>query len=352
MSYNSSRETIASMAIKNLPRAHFLHWQTPIERQFRLSDELKIDLQVKRDDLTGLAFGGNKVRQLEFYFGKILAANADTVLITGAIQSNYTRVVAACAARLNVACHMLLEDRVSNVDATYRTNGNVFVNRFLGATLHFCSSGESEENTDQILYDLADKLRRQGRRPYVIPLGPKNPPIGSLGYICCADELIAQSEGFDYVVVASGSGHTQSGLLFGLRSQGWKGEVHGICVRREALIQKSRISAQCEQISDMLGIRNPVMTSDIYVHDDAFPPGYGSINCDSLEVIKTCARLDGLILDPVYTGRAMNGLFHCVRDGRLPQGSRVLFVHTGGLPALFAYASMLAQPGTVPCSSV
>jgi D-cysteine desulfhydrase/L-cysteate sulfo-lyase len=337
--HHATASPAISVALANLPVVRFLHWVTPVEEQPALSERLGINLLVKRDDLTGLAFGGNKVRQLEFYFGKILAAKADTVLITGAIQSNYTRVVAACAAQLGLQCHMLLEDRVPDVDETYRNNGNVFVDRLLGASIHFCPAAESEEIIDERLRELAGDLERQERHPYIISPSVNHPPLGALGYLRCAEELFAQQAAFDHVVLASGSGHSHAGILFGLRAFGWKGAVHGICVRREAAFQRTRIVAYCDRMSDMLGVPNPVKASDINVYDDVFSPGYGIINDATREAVSTCARLSGLLLDTVYTGRAMAGLFRCVRDGRIPHRSRVLFIHTGGLPALFCYAT-------------
>lgn len=338
---DASQAKSISAAIGALPRAEFLLWATPIERQPRLSEKLEVDLWVKRDDLTGLGFGGNKVRQLEFYFGKAIAAQADTVLITGAVQSNYVRVAAACAARLGMRCHLQLEERVPNVDTTYRNNGNVLIDQILGATLHSYPDGGDEEGADRKLHELANDLTRQGFRPYIIPLGANNPPTGALGYIRCAEELLAQDDAFDHVIVASGSGHTQSGLLFGLKALGWPGSVHGICVRRNATLQRSRVAAHCDRIATLLKMANPVTANDINTYDDVLAPGYGIVNDLTLEAIQTCARLDALLLDPVYTGRAMCGLFRCLDDGRLHKHSRVLFIHTGGLPALFGYASVL-----------
>jgi len=339
----SWRNEALSAAMANLPRAPFLPWTTPVERQPRLSAALGIDLLVKRDDLTGLAFGGNKVRQLEFYFGKARAADADTALITGAVQSNYVRVAAACAARLGMACHVQLEERVPNVDEIHRTSGNVLLDQLLGATLHTYPVGEDEAGADRRLREIADGLERQGRRPYVIPLGAGNPPTGALGYIRCAEELLGQSGDPDHVVVASGSGHTHAGLLFGLRAFGWKGTVHGICVRRAAALQSARIADHCDRLAAMLAVPNPVAAADITIYDDVLSPGYGVLNDAVREAIRTCAHLDGLLVDPVYTGRTMAGLFGCARDGRLPRSSRVLFIHTGGLPALFGYATELRE---------
>jgi len=326
------------MAVDRFPRFEFLSWKTPVERQPNLSRKLGIELHVKRDDLTGLAFGGNKVRQLEIYFGKALAEGADTVLITGAVQSNYVRTAAACAARLGMECCIQLEERVSNVDEIYRTSGNVLLSELLGATIHSYPSGEDEEGADRRLTELAEELSQQGRRPFVIPLSGRNLPLGSLGYIRAAAELLSQIEPPEHVVLASGSGYTHAGLLFGLRSLGWTGTVHGICVRRSAALQHQRIEDHCERIAEMLDVENPVKRDDIRLSDDVLAPGYGVMSEAVSDAIRICARLDGLITDPVYTGRAMAGLFERVRDGSLPQRCTTVFVHTGGLPALFAYA--------------
>lgn len=342
MTIGDSKNAVAVLsALKRLPRAVFLQWPTPIERQPRLSEKLQIDLCVKRDDLTGLGFGGNKVRQLEFYFGKAIAAGADTVLITGAVQSNYVRVAAACAARLGMRCHLQLEERVPNIDVAYRNNGNVLIDKILGASIHSYPDGEDEEGADRKLSELADELTRHGAKPFVIPLGANNPPTGALGYIRCAEELLAQDGAFDHAILASGSGQTHAGLLFGLKVLGWRGCVHGICVRRDAAIQHSRIATHCERLATMLKVENPVTANDIKTYDDVLAPGYGVMNDLTLEAIRTCARLDALLLDPVYTGRAMCGLFRRLDDGSVPKQSRVLFIHTGGLPALFGYAAAL-----------
>jgi D-cysteine desulfhydrase family pyridoxal phosphate-dependent enzyme len=293
---------------------------------------------VKRDDLTGLAFGGNKVRKLEFYFGRALEAGADTVLVTGAVQSNYVRVVAACAARLGLGCHIQLEARVTGMDTTYRSSGNVLLNDLLGAVRHDFPHGEDEEAADRRLLTIADDLTRLGRRPYVIPLGPAHPPLGALGYVAGAAELLRQAiDGFDLVVVASGSGLTHAGLLFGLRALGWRGRVVGICVRRAANQQTPRIVGHCERIATLLGVENCVSPDDVEVHDDVLAPGYGQLNSAVANAIHVAARLEGLLVEPVYTGRALAGLIACVADGRIAPGSRAIFIHTGGLPALFGY---------------
>ncbi|MES2208239.1 MAG: D-cysteine desulfhydrase family protein [Pseudomonadota bacterium] len=331
--------------LNTFERVPFLTWETPLERLPRLSETLGIELSVKRDDLTGLAFGGNKVRSLEYYFGKAKAADADTVLITGAIQSNYVRVVAACAARLGMECHIQLEDRVPNVDTIYRKSGNVLLNELLGATLYFAPTGIDEEGADLQLAEIATKLTARGRRPFIIPLGPNHLPYGSLGYIRCSGELLRQTDTFDHLVLGSGSGQTHAGMLFGLRARGWNGKVIGICVRRAAAAQRSRISGHCEKIAAMLGIPNPVNDSDIELHDDVLHPGYGVINSFVANAIKDCARLEGLFIDPVYTGRVMAGLRACTEKGLIPIFANTIFLHTGGLPAIFGYETALRNNG-------
>jgi D-cysteine desulfhydrase family pyridoxal phosphate-dependent enzyme len=333
---NNLSPTLAD-AIQRFDRVELIPWTTPLEHLPRLSDALGIRLWIKRDDLTGIAFGGNKVRKLEFYFGRARETGADTVLITGAIQSNYVRVASACAARLGMECHIQLEERVPNVDMIYRNSGNVLLDQLLGATIHLFPVGEDEKAADHQLNEIAVELSARGRRPFVIPLGADHPPLGSLGYMRCAAELLEQTSTFDHVVLASGSGQTHAGLLVGLRTLGWRGSVIGICVRRPAGPQKARIARQCEKAAGLLEIPNPVGMPDIELHDVVLQPGYGIMNDVTADAIRACARLEGLLVEPVYTGRAMAGLFECVRQGRFRRNEKVIFLHTGGLPALFAY---------------
>jgi D-cysteine desulfhydrase family pyridoxal phosphate-dependent enzyme len=337
---NKPTPTLAD-AIRRFDRVDLVPWITPLEHLPRLSDALGVELRIKRDDLTGLAFGGNKVRKLEFYFGKARAIGADTVLITGAIQSNYVRIAAACAARLGMECHIQLEERVPNVDALYRNSGNVLLDQLLGATIHSFPVGDDEEAADRRLVEVSAELSAKGRRPFVIPLGADHPPLGSLGYMRCAAEVLEQAGTFDHVVVASGSGQTHAGLLFGLRTLGWRGCVIGICVRRPAGPQTARIAGLCEKAAGLLEMPNPVGMPDIELHDDVLPPGYGIMNDAIASAIRACARLEGLLVEPVYTARAMAGLFEAVRQGRFRKNEKIIFLHTGGLPALFGYETAL-----------
>lgn len=221
--------------LDELPRARLAHLPTPIEEMPNLAAALGGDLRlyVKRDDCTGLAFGGNKIRQLEFYMGEAQAAEADTILITAAVQSNFIRSAAAAARKLGMDCHIQLEERVPRDDATYHQSGNVLIDKLLGATLYSYPDGEDEAGADARIAEIAKGLNR---RPYIIHLAPGHLPLGALGYVDAARELVGQMAesdlAFDEIVVASGSGHTHGGLLLGLRALGCDVPVTRVCVRR------------------------------------------------------------------------------------------------------------------------
>jgi len=331
----------------DFPRTILAHAPTPIEKMENLTAHLGGPaLWVKRDDCTGLAFGGNKARQIEFYFGEAQAQGADTVLITGAVQSNFVRTVAAAAAKLGMDCHVQLEERVKGVDDTYRTSGNVLLDRVLGAHIHSYPDGEDEVGADRALGAIADDLKAQGRKPYIIPLSPGHPPLGAFGYVVAARELLAQmaTEGLDFaeVVLASGSTSTHAGMLHGLRALGSDLPVLGVCVRRSAELQAPRVKARCDDIAELLGTETCVTEADVRVTDVALAPGYGQLNTMTLEALELAAQKEGLVLDPVYTGKVFAGMVHWVRDGAYGDGDNVLFLHTGGQPALFAYEPKLA----------
>jgi L-cysteate sulfo-lyase len=317
-------------------RAELLSGPTPLEPLKRLSDNLDIDLWIKRDDMTGLGFGGNKIRQLEYYFGDALAKGADSILITGAVQSNYVRAAAAAAAKLGLDAILQLEDRVKGKDAAYARSGNVFLGQLLGAEHMFYGEGEDESGADRALRQRADELRQQGRTPYVIPLGLDNKPLGALGYVNAAREILTQGPAFDAIVVASGSGQTHGGLLTGLRLEGCDTPVYGICVRRDAEQQTARMRILCDRLAELLQVNAPVATSDIITWDGSLAPGYGRLADNSRAALHMMARNEGLFLDPVYTAKSFAGVLGLLSEGKITPGMRVLFVHTGGQPALFA----------------
>jgi D-cysteine desulfhydrase family pyridoxal phosphate-dependent enzyme len=327
------------------PRENLAYLPTPLERMPNLTHAVGgAQMFVKRDDCTGLGFGGNKVRQVEFYLGAASEQSADTILITGAVQSNYVRIAAAAARKFGMDIHIQLEERIPQQDRAYRESGNVLLDRILGATLHYYPDGEDESGADARLDDIAAELQATGRKPYVIHLGHRYPPIGALGYVCAARELVEQARAlrleFDEVVVGSGSGHTHAGLLFGLRAVGCSARVTGVCVRRNKRAQLERIQDYCLGISNLLGL-NPIVPEDIHIVDEFLAPGYGILNVATLESIKLAARQEGLFLDPVYTGKVMAGAIDRART--LGHGKKVVFLHTGGGPGIFGYEPILTK---------
>ena len=327
--------------LDDLPRARLFHAPTHLETMPNLARVCGTErpLLVKRDDLTDMAFGGNKVRQLEFYLGEAQAQGADTVLITGAVQSNFARLAAAGARKLGMDCHIQLEERVAKNDPRYRNSGNVLIERLLGATLHSYPEGEDEAGADRQLGEIAEDLRQAGRKPYIIPLAPGHAPLGALGYVVMAQELLQQIEAaglkVDEIIIPSGSGATHGGFLFGLRALGSQIPVTGICVRRDAAQQKPRIERRCQEIAELLEIENPAAPDDVVVTDAFLAPGYGKASEEVLEAIRLAARTEALILDPVYSGKTMAGFIDAAK--RKEGEGALVFIHTGGTPAIFAY---------------
>ena len=292
-------------ALERWPRAQVAHLPTRIERLRNLSGDWGMNLWVKRDDATGFAMGGNKIRQLEYYIGDALAKSADTVLITGAVQSNFVRATTAFAAKFNLACHVQLEERVVGVSGLYRKSGNAFLDRLFGAKVHSFPVGEDESAADHALQELAEELATQGNRPYVIHLGAEHPPIGALGYIGAAIELADQLQSQappDAIYVASGSASTHCGLLFGLRALGIDIPVIGICVRRAASIQRERVYKRCHDLAALLDVALPFEYRDVVTDDRSFGEGYGQLTQPVKEAVETSAKREGMLIDTVYTG--------------------------------------------------
>ncbi len=330
------------------PKVDLSQGETPLERLENLGRRLGVTLWAKRDDCNGLAMGGNKVRQLEYYLGRGAAEGADTVLVTGALQSNFARLTAAAARRLGWQPEIQLEDRVPKDDPFYRASGNVLLDQLLGARIHHFPQGENEAAADRSLDEIATRLRGEGRRPYVIHLGIEHPPVGGLGYVEAACETRRQLQRMgrepSHVVVPSGSGLTQAGFLVGARALGWQVPVLGVCVSRDAVQQHQRVLRRAREIVGLLGNGLEITEQDVIVDDSVLAPGYGRINEHTRAAIRLAAESEALLLDPVYSGRCMAGLLHFVEQGRIPTGSEVLFVHTGGTPAIFAYQSDLSVP--------
>lgn len=327
------------------PQLKILENPTPLTFAPRLSETLGVELFIKRDDLAGPSLGGNKTRQLEYYFGAALAEKADTILITGAVQSNFVRLTAAIARSQGMHCVVQLEDRVPGKSEGYRTSGNVLLSQLLGAEIIYYPEGEDEAGADDALHQKADALAAQGHRPYVIHLSEGHPPLGALGYVDAAREILDAHSDFDVFVVASGSGATHAGLLAGLRGAGSQARVIGSCVRRDKTAQEARIHRIIQHLKAFYKGAAMVDADDINIWDGAFAPGYGKLGAPARAAIATMANHEGLLLDPVYTAKSFAAIPALVQTGDILKGSKVCFIHTGGLAALFAYEAELSLSG-------
>ena len=329
--------------MSQFPRAGLITKPTPLERLNRLSDHLGIDLWIKRDDLAGVSFGGNKTRQLDYYFGAAMAEGADTILITGAVQSNFTRLAAANAARFGMQAIVQLESRVDAPSDLYLNSGNVLLSRILGAEVMHFPVGEDEDGADKALYQRAEEIKAEGGKPYVIPLGKIENPIGAFGYVDAAEEIMDEDQGFDFIITGSGSGMTHSGLIAGFAP--YAPHVIGSCVRREKSLQIPRITALLTAYQEMTGEDLGLSNTDIDIWDGALAPGYGKMGAVAESAMTLMAQYEGLIIDPVYTAKSFAAVPELVESGRIPQGARVCYIHTGGLGAFFAYQDQLAHLG-------
>jgi D-cysteine desulfhydrase family pyridoxal phosphate-dependent enzyme len=321
---------------ERLYRVNIGHLPTPLEPMHRLSSLLGgPELWIKRDDQTGLATGGNKTRKLEFLVADALAQEADTLITCGAAQSNHARQTAAAAARFGMACTLVLRG-----EEPPQTQGNLLLDRLLGAEVIW--SGEEEPPAR--MQAVAERLRAQGRRPYPIPYGGSN-ALGACGYVAAMEELLAQCAErdlhFDCIVLASSSGGTQAGLAVGARALGYEGRILGISVDPTADRLRRALADLATATADRLGLGFTFAPEDFDVEDRYLGGGYAVIGDLEREAIRTLARVEGILLDPVYTGRAFGGLLDLIRQGAFDPQERVLFWHTGGIPGLFGFAEML-----------
>lgn len=332
------------MTYEEHPRIELAHTPTPLERMENLEVGLgdgNGNLYVKRDDCTGLAMGGNKVRQLEYYLGEAVSQGADTIVITGAVQSNFVRTAAAAAIKCGMKIEIQLEERVDNASGPYRNSGNVLLDKILGAKIHSFPVGEDESASDKNLYKIAEDIKSRGGKPYVVPLGMDHPPIGAMGYIRMCDELIRQCMQQNIkpgtIIVGSGSGVTHAGILVGFRRLGSDTRVIGVCVRRSAELQQARVLQRAQETAKLAGCPGVIKEKDVIVTDDYLSPGYGVVNEGTVEAIKLAARCEALLVDPVYTGKALAGVIDMYRKKKFSPDENVIFIHTGGTPAIFGY---------------
>lgn len=332
------------MSIARFPRRRYTPGFTAIERLDRLSDSLGgPTIWIKRDDQLGLTGGGNKTRKLEFLVADALAQGADTLVTTGAPQSNHCRLTAAAAVREGLKCVLLIEERIQGSFSAEAT-GNNFLFDLLGVeSMEVVPAGS---DLAAGMARIADALRAEGRKPYVIPGGGSN-PLGALGYVACAGEIVAQSAemgvAFDAVLCASGSAGTHAGLAVGLEAARAQMPLYGVSVRRAEPEQIALVEGLAVRTAELLGHDAAIVKGTISVDDRWVGEGYSLPTDTMIEAVRMLAGLEGVLLDPVYTGKAMAGLIGQVREGRWIKGQNILFVHTGGSPALYAYRPVLAR---------
>ena len=331
------------MQIERFARISLGHFPTPLEPMPNLERHLGGPrLWVKRDDYTGLGAGGNKVRKLEFLLADARAKGADCVITIGALQSNHARQTAAACAKLGIECHLILRRGVPVDTGAYNASGNVLLNGLFGAKVTVIPREASREREMEAL---AERLRGEGRGPYCIPLGGTD-ALGDLGYAECARELLGQCAvaGIEptHIVVATGTGGTQAGLVAGLHALGSRARVTGISVEGKESQQAEAVFRHAAAAAQALGAASPLAQEAVEVLGGYYGPGYG-LPCDEMvEALRLAARLEGLLLDPFYTAKAMAGLIGLARAGRFSRGDTVVFLHTGGLPGLFAYPELFA----------
>ena len=324
------------MSLQNLtrfPRLELIGAPTPLEYLPRFSDYIGRDIFIKRDDVTPLAMGGNKLRKLEFLAADALREGADTLVTAGAIQSNHVRQTAAVAAKLGLHCVALLENPMGTTAENYLSNGNRLLLDLFNTQVEMC---DALTDPNAQLAELATRLEAQGFRPYVIPVGGSN-ALGALGYVESALEIAQQCEGavsISSVVVASGSAGTHAGLAVGLEQVMPDAELIGVTVSRKVADQLPKVVTLQQEVARSLEL---TASAGITLWDDYFAPAYGIPNDDGMEAVKLLARLEGILLDPVYTGKAMAGLIDGINQKRFKDEGPILFIHTGGAPALFAY---------------
>lgn len=330
------------MLLSRFPRTSLAHLPTPLELLPRLSSHLGgPQIYVKRDDCTGLATGGNKTRKLEFVMGDALRQGADTIITVGAVQSNHVRQTAAAACRLGMSCEVLLEHRIENPSETYTHSGNVLLDRLFGANIREFPGGT---DFDQAMIDVADEISSAGGKPYVVPGGASD-RIGALGYVNCALELLNQANDrglvIDHLITATGSAGTQAGLIVGLKAMNSGIPLLGIGVNASKDVQEDRVYSLAKETADYIGAFGCVDRDDVIANCDYVGDGYGVPTESMNKAVLLLARLEGMLFDPVYSGKALAGLIDLIKRGEFANTDNIVFLHTGGSVALFAYADQL-----------
>jgi len=333
------------MNLARFPRVRLAHLPTPLEPLPRLSAALGgPEIWIKRDDCTGLSTGGNKTRKLEFLMAEAQAEGAEMVMTQGATQSNHARQTAAAAAKLGMACHVLLEDRTGYNHENYKYNGNVLLDHLHGATMEHRAAG-LDMNAE--MEAVAEHKRAEGARVYTIPGGGSN-ATGALGYVNCAFEMLAQCVemglNIDHLVHATGSAGTQAGLITGLKAMNAQIPLLGIGVRAPKLKQEENVYNLALRTAEKLGCPGVVAREDVVANTDYVGPGYGMPAEDTLEAIDIFAKTEAILLDPVYSAKGGAGLIDLIRKGCFKKTEKIVFLHTGGAIGLTGYTHCFDVP--------
>jgi D-cysteine desulfhydrase len=326
------------MNLAKFPRRRYTEGRTPIEKLSRLSKELGgPTIYMKRDDLLGLAGGGNKTRKLEFLVAEALQQGADTLITCGAVQSNHCRLTLAAAVKEGLKCRLVLEERVPG---SYKpeAGGNNFLFRLMGVEQITVAPGGSDMTA--AMQQVADDVAKADRKAYVVPGGGSN-PVGATGYVACAEEILAQTFdrgiNIDRIICASGSAGTHAGLVAGFSGNNSNMPVIGINVSRPRGEQEQLVHKLVAETASHVGVNSDIPPQAVRCYDEYVGPGYSLPTPEMAEAVRMLAGLEGILMDPVYTGKAMAGLIDLVRNGTFDKNENILFIHTGGSPALYVY---------------
>lgn len=333
------------MNFTKFPRRKYLQDPTPIEFLPALTQALgnEVKLYVKRDDLLPGAAGGNKTRKLEFCIGDALAKGADTIITCGAVQSNHARLTASWSAKEGLDCHLILEERVKG-SYKEKASGNNFLFELLGVK----SIAVVQSGSDMMaqMNKKADELAAAGKKPYIIPGGASN-AIGAMGYAACAEEIMGQLNDMHldigHIIVPSGSAGTHAGMVVGMAGVNGNIPISGVNVSRTKEVQEAIVYKLTLETAEKLGVKTGIAREEIVCFDQYVGPGYSLPTDSMVEAVKLFATKEAILLDPVYSGKAAAGLIDLVRKGHFPKDSNVLFLHTGGSPALYAYMDTFRQ---------
>ncbi len=330
--------------LEKFERYPLMFGPTPIEKLNRLSEHLggNVEIYAKRDDCnSGLAFGGNKIRKLEYIVPDAIASNADTLVTIGGVQSNHTRQVAAVAAKLGMKCRLVQESWVPFEDAVYDRVGNILMSRIMGAEIEFVDDGFDigiRESWNRALED----VKAKGGKPYAIPAGASMHKFGGLGYVGFAEEVRAQEAElgfrFDYVIVCTVTGSTHAGMLVGFAKDGRAGNVIGIDASGTPRQTRAQVLEIAQKTAGLVELGRDITEADVILREDYAYPAYGVPSAETNDAIRLAARLEGMMTDPVYEGKSMQALIDLVRGGFFPAGAKVLYAHLGGVPAINAYS--------------